>query len=55
MYPPVDADGVYKILCMDHTGDNRGNDWYTDLICLSVDPSAPAPKGALDVASGIPS
>lgn len=36
------ADGMYRVLVAEHRGDNRGNDWYTDLVCLSVDPTAPA-------------
>jgi hypothetical protein len=31
------ADGVYKTLIADHHGDTRGNEWYTDVICVSVD------------------
>ncbi len=34
---PLTADGVYYVLVAEHTGDNRGIDWYTSLICLNVD------------------
>jgi len=33
--PPLSADGRYKILVVNHVGQTRGNDWYTDLICYS--------------------
>lgn len=35
--PPLNADGVYYILVVEHVGDNRGQDWYSNLICLSID------------------
>lgn len=34
---PLTADGVYYVLVAEHTGDNRGIEWYTSLICLNVD------------------
>ena len=36
---PLTADGVYYVLVVEHTGDNRGVDWYSSLICLYVDPT----------------
>jgi hypothetical protein len=55
-FPSTEADGFYKVLFVDHTGDNRGNDWYTDMLCLSIDPTAKVPiTGAvLDLPTGIP-
>lgn len=35
--PPINADGIYYILVVNHVGDNRGLDWYSDLTCLSID------------------
>jgi hypothetical protein len=35
-------DGVYRLLVVEHGGDTFGNDWYSDLVCLAVDPTAPA-------------
>ena len=32
---PVSADGLYKVLFVNHVGKTRGNDWYTDLVCYS--------------------
>ncbi len=34
---PLTADGVYYVLVAEHTGDNRGIDWYTSMICLNMD------------------
>jgi hypothetical protein len=44
------ADGTYYVMKADHVGDNRGNDWYTELTCLAVDASIPinlAPQAAI--------
>jgi len=41
-----DADGAYKVLGVDHTGDTRGNDWYTTAECIATNPTgdgAPVP------------
>lgn len=35
----VTADGFYRVYVAEHVGDTRGNDWYTELVCLSVDRS----------------
>jgi len=34
---PLTADGVYYVLVAEHTGDTRGIEWYTSLICLNMD------------------
>lgn len=31
------ADGLYYVMVATHSGDTRGDEWYTNLICLSVD------------------
>lgn len=31
------ADGLYYVMIANHKGDTRGNDWYTEMICLSAD------------------
>lgn len=50
------TDGIYRILYAEHSGDTRGNDWYSDLICLSIngalspsiiDKTAVAPPGSV--------
>jgi len=33
----LDADGVYKVLMVNHTGDTRANEWYTEAECITVD------------------
>jgi hypothetical protein len=33
-------DGIYRVLVVEHNGDTRGNDYYSDLVCLALDPSA---------------
>ena len=33
----LNADGLYYVMVANHSGDTRGNDWYTDVICLAVD------------------
>jgi hypothetical protein len=51
------ADGLYYVMSANHSGDTRGNDWYTDLTCLAANASVPkdeavsagaiAPEGAI--------
>jgi hypothetical protein len=35
----VSGDGSYYVMAANFIGDSRGNDWYSDLTCLSVDAS----------------
>jgi hypothetical protein len=37
-----DPDGIYKVIKITHRGDNRGNDWYSDIECVSI--GEPVPK-----------
>lgn len=37
----IASDGIYRILTIENSGDTRGNDWYTDIVCLAVDDTAP--------------
>mgnify|MGYP006921292989 CR=1 FL=1 len=37
---PQTADGVYYVLVVEHSGDTRGIEWYSSLICLYIDPSS---------------
>lgn len=32
---PLDENGIYKIVSLTHTGDTRGNDWYTQVETVS--------------------
>lgn len=34
---PLASNGVYFVLALEHSGDTRGTDWYTNVICLYVD------------------
>lgn len=36
-FASVQADGLYRIYVAEYSGDTRGQDWYVDLTCLSVD------------------
>lgn len=33
--PSLSADGIYKVLYVNHFGDTRGNDWYSDFVAYS--------------------
>ena len=37
-------DGIYRLLSATISGDTRGNDWYIDGVCLSIDQTAPPNK-----------
>lgn len=46
LVPNIEADGFYRVIKVDHTGDTRGNDFYTSGICWSAAGKGPAPLGA---------
>jgi hypothetical protein len=49
-YPATVAnDGLYRVLVAEHSGDTRGHgdDWYTELTCLNIDPSSPTTNAVL--------
>jgi hypothetical protein len=35
----LNQQGLYYVMCANHTGDTREQNWYTDLTCLAVDAS----------------
>lgn len=37
-FATVTADGIYRVYVAEHKGDTRGQDWYTDITCLTVNP-----------------
>lgn len=39
--PGLSADGMYKVLTVDHVGETRGNAWYSRVICIALDPTNP--------------
>lgn len=45
MIPTIAEDGFYKVLVIRHHGDTRGNDWYTDMLCVRADGKGPLPIG----------
>jgi hypothetical protein len=52
---PLTRDGTYYVLVAEHTGDTRGNDWYTTLTCLNIDVTS-NPINAVQLgANGLPS
>nr|WP_224791752.1 hypothetical protein [Pandoraea sputorum] len=42
----LSANGLYYVMLAEHQGDTRGNDWYTDLTCIALDPTV---VGSLDL------
>lgn len=40
----LDGQGLYKVLMVKHSGDTRGNPWYTDIICIGIDQAGPDPR-----------
>lgn len=47
--PPVTADGFYVVIVNEQEGDTRANEYYSNLICLSISKSAP-PDNSVKVA-----
>ncbi|MEC4682384.1 MAG: hypothetical protein VST70_01700 [Nitrospirota bacterium] len=35
LVPPISRDGKYKVLFLEHIGDTRGQEWYSELVCYS--------------------
>lgn len=41
LFPPrLNSNGYYYNLVLEHTGDTRGIEWYTSVVCLNIDVSA---------------
>lgn len=58
LLPPLQNDGFYRAVAVDWMGDTRGQDWYCEIVCLSIDPTAILPTSqqqrrpyAIDAAS----
>ncbi len=43
--PSLSADGLYRIYAVEHSGDTRGQEWYSDLVALAVNSNEVAPYG----------
>ena len=59
LLPKIDKDGFYRILAIDHSGDTRQNQWYSDIACISVDPTTFVPlsqvqRGRTGMAEPVP-
>jgi hypothetical protein len=48
------GDGTYRIYVIEYKGDTRGNDWYSDITCLSIDPTLAGITPELTIARGLP-
>ena len=35
----LNGQGLYYVMSANHSGDTRGNEWYTDLTCLAINAS----------------
>lgn len=46
-FPSIANDGLYRVIAVDHYGDSRGNDWYSELICVALDGTAPISQAAV--------
>lgn len=44
---PLDNDGIYRNFVVEHEGDTRGQEWYSNIIGLSIDTTKPASQGVL--------
>ena len=40
----LDPDGIYKVLKLTHKGDNRGQDWVSEIECIGLDQPIPASR-----------
>ncbi|MFG1417163.1 hypothetical protein V5F38_05035 [Xanthobacter sp. V0B-10] len=36
LIPETAVDGIYKVITVDHSGDTRGNPYYSDIVCVSA-------------------
>lgn len=43
------GDGVYRVLVVEYEGNTRDTSWYSDLVCLSVNQSAPLGEQVQDL------
>ena len=49
MIPSLADDGIYKVLVVSHSGDTRGNPYYTDVICIRADGQGPIPMNVSQI------
>lgn len=36
-FPSIEDDGLYRIILMEHSGDTRGTNWYTNIVAVAFD------------------
>lgn len=46
----INPDGLYYVMRAEHSGDSRGNQWYTKLICLAVNATVTPPQSVQQAA-----
>lgn len=46
----LNGDGLYYVMRVEHFGDTRGTNWYTDLTCLAVDATVTPPSSVAQAA-----
>ncbi len=47
------ADGFYRVIVIEHRGDTRDQEWYTNLVCLLINPK-PKPGTPAIFPYGVP-
>lgn len=52
LVPPLNVDGIYVVVQVVHIGDTRGNEWFSNLVCVTNDPTTSPILG--NVAQHIP-
>jgi hypothetical protein len=45
-----DPDGVYKVFVVNHKGDTRGNDWFSEIKCVGLSEKIPTSKSEVPMA-----
>ncbi len=40
LFANIAADGIYRVYVIEHEGDTRGQEWYSDLTLLAIDPAS---------------
>ena len=33
----IASDGLYRIIVLEHSGDTRGQEWYSDMVCIAIE------------------
>lgn len=49
---PLTADGIYYVLVVEHQGDTRGVEWYSNLVMLNIDVTS-NPLNSVQVGAGL--